>query len=941
MKIDSSKSADCKLLIDEIKACNRQELHERLKLISIWHLGICELTYWIDVLNLFDAILEEACIRTGKWMLNCDQPENEELKSLVVDILRFTSLLVEHSFSRYLYNSMDYLILLLQSFDIQILLAVLSIFYVFGKRSIVITKLPYEQKQVLMNRIYFLADTWIKDEEKDNCNHLHFIYTNSSLITKEINIRNVYNIESNAALIMELILSEHSTILDEEQQMKLFSQLRLIYAFSSSDQRLIFLQARLQALSILIYSRTKQEQEADRILSPSLIKELIEILKTSDLSLIDTQISIIKTFTSMTHCESYSSRSQKLTEIIGSNPSEGFLLTYARQCFDQLINKIDPQYSSSLSIALLSFIYHLASHKDYVDALVNSGIVQSLIKIINHHDPSQDFIPFVARSVRIIENITDTNHILSEVTNRLQFEITMDQNHHRTALIKFLLNYFKKFLSQISMINITRDLMKNSLIDSLKHIIIHTNVDSLRIFHVIIDVIQSYIFQQPYELSFLQDNGLIEILLERLFQTDRLVEKDVFILFPNISSALCLNTRGLEQFMTYKPFDKLIDTLSIMIKRKYRIDKLLNSTSTLKNIVDKSNRNERMKSIIILLTQLIRLVDDDPTPVDTLVSMFNHPKLNENLQINSITQMFHSKLCFQHEDVLLRLIDSLSKNLTQEIQKFIEFQFKIKPQQFFLRFVQLINQNDETILKYSLFTHLWNALDDCLGSLIKLSDLNTSLTLQSTIEAFFLISSYNDNENFRKFIQTHRTIINEIIHHNRTIEKPYKILLNHPTILDFDIKKQYFRSEINYLHENLDENNSIIHIRSDHVFEDFFEQCKQYSFQDWKYDLKVKVDDSEEILTDWHSLIVHSMYHEKYLPIEYWKFFGYIIGKCLFDNKQINHIFTRSLYKYILDIPIDDNEITKQMDLFREGLYEIIPEHLLLIFNEHELELLI
>ncbi|CAF4121824.1 unnamed protein product [Adineta steineri] len=87
MKIHQSKSKkdlssppiDCKLFINNLKSCNRTELHELLKSITLWHLGKCTLYDWIDALDLFDAILEEACIKSGTWMLNCDKPENAEV----------------------------------------------------------------------------------------------------------------------------------------------------------------------------------------------------------------------------------------------------------------------------------------------------------------------------------------------------------------------------------------------------------------------------------------------------------------------------------------------------------------------------------------------------------------------------------------------------------------------------------------------------------------------------------------------------------------------------------------------------------------------------------------------------------------------------------------------------------------------------------------------
>ncbi len=97
-------------------------------------------------------------------MLNCDKPENGELKMLVLDILHFTALLIEHSYSRHLYNSIEYLIMLLQSSDVHIVLGVLSLLYVFSKRSNFITRLQIDKKQALIGRLIFLAE--VKDLRK-------------------------------------------------------------------------------------------------------------------------------------------------------------------------------------------------------------------------------------------------------------------------------------------------------------------------------------------------------------------------------------------------------------------------------------------------------------------------------------------------------------------------------------------------------------------------------------------------------------------------------------------------------------------------------------------------------------------------------------------------------------------------------------------------------
>jgi E3 ubiquitin-protein ligase HUWE1 len=127
-----------------------------LKKIETWTYGKCELYHWIDILDLCDDILEAATRRqpAGSWLLECDRPgeENRRLKELVLWTLHFTTLLIEHSFSRHFYSSMEHLSLLLSSFDLDVVLAVLNLLYMFSKRSNFISRLAPDKRQLLLNR---------------------------------------------------------------------------------------------------------------------------------------------------------------------------------------------------------------------------------------------------------------------------------------------------------------------------------------------------------------------------------------------------------------------------------------------------------------------------------------------------------------------------------------------------------------------------------------------------------------------------------------------------------------------------------------------------------------------------------------------------------------------------------------------------------------------
>ena len=169
MKIDRSKlkksssevPADCKGLIDRLTSTsNKAEFLSELQRIETWTYGKCELLHWIDVLDLCDEVLEAAAARPeGKWALAVDGGD-DKLKELVLWTLHFTTLLIEHSFSRHLYSSMEHLTTLLASSDLDVVLAVLNLLYMFSKRSNFIARLAAEKRSGLLSRLTHLAAGW-------------------------------------------------------------------------------------------------------------------------------------------------------------------------------------------------------------------------------------------------------------------------------------------------------------------------------------------------------------------------------------------------------------------------------------------------------------------------------------------------------------------------------------------------------------------------------------------------------------------------------------------------------------------------------------------------------------------------------------------------------------------------------------------------------------
>ncbi|MBN3301500.1 HUWE1 ligase, partial [Amia calva] len=441
MKVDRSKlkktpteaPADCRTLIDRLKGCSDEQLLLELQQIKTWNIGKCELYHWVDLLDRFDGILCDAgqTVESMSWMLVCDRPDNGQLKSLLLAVLNFTALLIEYSFSRHLYSSIEHLTTLLASCDMQVVLAVLNLLYVFSKRSNYITRLGSDKRAPLLARLQHLAESWggkengfglaeccrdlpmakyppsattlhfefyaepgaeVKVDRKSTSNTLHYIH-----------IEQLDKISESPSEIMESLTMMYS--IPKDKQILLFTHIRLAHGFSNHKKRLQAVQARLHAISILVYSNALQES-ANSILYNGLIEELVDVLQITDKQLVDIKAASLRTLTSIVHLE----RTPKLSNIIdctGTASYHGFLPVLVRNCIQAMIDPLMEPYPHQFATALFSFLYHLASYDAGGEALVSCGMMEALLKVIKFLGDEQDQITFVTRAVRVVDLITN------------------------------------------------------------------------------------------------------------------------------------------------------------------------------------------------------------------------------------------------------------------------------------------------------------------------------------------------------------------------------------------------------------------------------------------------------------------------------------------------------------------------------------------------------
>jgi len=744
---------DCKIIIDRIKVCKTPlELFTALSGIENWTFGKCELYHWIEVLDLFDSYLEQASQRVegSSWALALDNlPENEILRNCVTYILNFTTLLIEHSFSRHLYNSIDHLTILLSSTCMRMVLDVLQVLFMFSKRSNFLTRLSEERREGLLERLSYLADSWGGKEAgfglaacckdlpitsyPDSAKSVHMEFPNPYLTDQTtkgkgdlmtvLHIEDVTTLGDNPAQVMDRVIERFGV--PEDKKILLYTHIRLAFNFPSYPKRCQCAQARLQALSILIYANALQDNY-QQLLYSGLMEEIVDLLELEDPRLTDIKAAALRALTSIIHLD----RAQNFPSIIdvtGAGSYHGFLPMMVRNCITSLTAPETPgvessKYPIALATALFSFLYHLASYELGGEALVGCGMLESLLKVVQWKARDVDQITFVTRAVRVIDLITNmdmqafqTHAGLTTFINRLESEVAdcrkeqpyeyipestlyargealteehqvdgdiegtedrstgaaepmninsvtdvpmdtdsnqqMEENvpgsssasslatscgsgtnivpsqvciTQRAALLKSMLNFLKKVIQDPAFSDSIRHIMETTLPDSLKHIISNAEYYGSSLFLLATDVVTVYVFQEPSLLSTLQDNGITDVVQQAILGKDIPPTREVISSIPNVFSALCLNSRGLNCFIQHKPFHKIFRVLISAeylpaMRRRRTAEPMGDTASNLGNAMDElmrhqpSLKTEATSAIVKLLEDLCEMGQDSRT----------------------------------------------------------------------------------------------------------------------------------------------------------------------------------------------------------------------------------------------------------------------------------------------------------------------------------------
>ncbi|KAJ8947112.1 hypothetical protein NQ318_002471 [Aromia moschata] len=166
-----------------------------------------------------------------------------------------------------------------------------------------------------------------------------------------IHIEHIDKLHKTPAEIMKSLISLY--YVPPEKEMWLFTHVRLATHFADYRNRLKSVQARLQALSVLVYSSAIQDSPSN-LLYNGLLEELVEVVELQDPQLTDIRCAALRTLTAIIHLDRNphlpnrrpGSRLNSIIDVTGASQYHGFLPVLVRNCISSLTNQVDFGHSA-------------------------------------------------------------------------------------------------------------------------------------------------------------------------------------------------------------------------------------------------------------------------------------------------------------------------------------------------------------------------------------------------------------------------------------------------------------------------------------------------------------------------------------------------------------------------------------------------------------------
>ncbi|KAK9767472.1 E3 ubiquitin-protein ligase tom1, partial [Basidiobolus ranarum] len=599
-----------KELIEELSTFSDSDLATKLDSIKEWPYPRGDLYNWIIVLDRFDRILEDICREYDLKNIQ-QKIFSQHTFTLLKGILRFSRLLLENCTNRNIYNSYEHLNDLLHTNDLVILETTLRLmlrpaqrlssqrslrasFSVTQDRILTLaqgwgtkdhgleflqlgsseTKIPED----LTSLSYQFYRTLKHNGNADGDPHSEPPVTptpshrqkepSASKLTEGlvvINIPNSTTIHKSDQEVLEELVDQYQV--PSSKVFSLFHRIRLARGLNDPDERKKLLIIRILAISIMAHVVTEPIAQAKLFLyEPDCSSHLAELLHPDNDVPFDIQTVALYAIDGIGRYRS------KLTDIltaINASANHGILMYLLRKV-SVSVAAGETNYPQDFIDALLSLIGYIITTQSGGNMVITAGIIPVLLSILDSREARH--IKSVTRVVGLLDGIVYgfpnsfttfceangirvlVDRIQDEVAHCMEinqeFELSPEKPfipNERTSFVKSMLKFILHMMQTSGTADGLRNLVDSTFPHSLKIILEHPKIFGSSIFGLVVNIMATFIHNEPTSLPILQEAKLPQAFLETIMK-DIPNSADVISSIPNAFGAICLNGPGLDSF---------------------------------------------------------------------------------------------------------------------------------------------------------------------------------------------------------------------------------------------------------------------------------------------------------------------------------------------------------------------------------------------------------
>ncbi|KAG6810921.1 hypothetical protein H0H92_009816 [Tricholoma furcatifolium] len=358
----------------------------------------------------------------------------------------------------------------------------------------------------------------------------------------------------------------------EDEKFDLLTRIRAAKALAPGQEADRVKLVIIRLLAIAIYGHTHPESQALTSLflyEPDVIANIAELLQ------LDKDISIRIQTTAVAALDSlarYRQRNQEVLTAVNAGVNHGILMALVRKT---MVDAADPKSTLPQSFidALLNFVAYISSHSTGGNMVVGAGLIPILIQAIDNRLPNR--LAVLSKTMQLVDNIlygyTNAFNIfcasrgIETLVNRIEHEVDVDIKDHgfleesrdiigsqgdlsiaRSAALKHILRSMHRMMQSSGTAEGLRGLIDLSLLKSIKKVMEHRTVFGPTILPIAINIMATFIHNEPTSLAIIQEAGLPETFY-KVIEAGLEPSIEVIQGVANAIGALCLNEVGQAQ----------------------------------------------------------------------------------------------------------------------------------------------------------------------------------------------------------------------------------------------------------------------------------------------------------------------------------------------------------------------------------------------------------